>query len=93
MALAAPGLHDQTDHSSTSPAFSVQSVEPTGAGDAFTAAIISRLIANGWSALETDDVRFASAAGALTTTRSGAIDSLPSLAEVKKFLEASVAEM
>jgi fructokinase len=68
-------------------AFQVEAVEPTGAGDAFTAAIISRLIANNWSSLDEDDVRFASAAGALTTTRPGAIDSLPTLAEVSAFME------
>jgi len=69
------------------PPFDVQAAEPTGAGDAFTAAIISRLIANNWASIDEDDVRFASAAGALTTTRAGAIDSLPILEEVTKFLK------
>jgi sugar/nucleoside kinase (ribokinase family) len=71
------------------PPFPVQAVEPTGAGDAFSAAIISRLIRNGWSRLDADDVRFASAAGALTTTRQGAIDSLPTKEEVQSFLSAN----
>jgi fructokinase len=66
--------------------FAVEAIEPTGAGDAFTAAIISRLIANNWRSLETDDVRFASAAGALTTTRRGAIDSLPTAEDIEAFL-------
>jgi sugar/nucleoside kinase (ribokinase family) len=69
------------------PPFAVDAIEPTGAGDAFTAAIISRLIANNWRSLEIEDVRFASAAGALTTTRRGAIDSLPTAREVEAFLQ------
>jgi fructokinase len=69
------------------PPFAVDAIEPTGAGDAFTAAIISRLIANNWRSLEVDDVRFASAAGALTTTRRGAIDSLPTAREVESFVQ------
>jgi sugar/nucleoside kinase (ribokinase family) len=68
------------------PPFAVEAIEPTGAGDAFTAAIVSRLIASNWRSLEVDDVRFASAAGALTTTRRGAIDSLPTAQEVESFL-------
>ena len=57
-------------------------------GDAFMAAIIARLIASGWATLTIDDVRYASAAGALTTTREGAIDSLPTSAEIQAFLDA-----
>jgi len=69
------------------PAFSVDAREPTGAGDAFLAAIIARLIACNWGTLMLEDVRYASAAGALTTTREGAIDSLPSGAEIQAFLD------
>lgn len=68
------------------PPFIVDAIEPTGAGDAFTAAIISGLIANDWKSLAWDDVRFASAAGAITTTRRGAIDSFPTDREVAGFL-------
>jgi fructokinase len=68
------------------PAFSIDAVEPTGAGDAFTAAIVCRLIANGWSGVSRDDAAFAAAAGALTATREGAIDSLPSREEIEAFL-------
>lgn len=70
------------------PAFAVDAIEPTGAGDAFAGAVISRLIANDWASLNGDDVRFASAAGALTTTRRGAIEALPMRAEVDAFLSA-----
>jgi sugar/nucleoside kinase (ribokinase family) len=68
------------------PAFDIDAVEPTGAGDAFMAATIARLIDRRWQSLTNGDVRFASAAGALTTTRPGAIDSLPTRAEVDAFL-------
>jgi len=68
------------------PSFSVQAVEPTGAGDAFTAAIVSRLVANEWEGIGREDAAFAAAAGAITATREGAIDSLPTRAEIAAFL-------
>lgn len=68
------------------PAFKVDAIEPTGAGDAFTAALISRLIDNDWETLKTSDVEFASAAGALTTTRRGAMEALPTKDEIQAFL-------
>jgi fructokinase len=68
------------------PAFSVDAIEPTGAGDAFNAAIVSRLILHDWQRLERDDVHFASAAGALTTTRRGAMEALPTRADIDQFL-------
>ncbi len=68
------------------PAFPVEAVEPTGAGDAFTAALISRLIAGHWGPLEDADVRYAAAAGAFATTRPGAWDGLPTLAELNRFI-------
>jgi sugar/nucleoside kinase (ribokinase family) len=69
------------------PAFAIDSVEPTGAGDAFMASTIARLIDRDWQPLTVDDVQYASAAGALTTTRPGAIDSLPTRAEIEAFLQ------
>jgi sugar/nucleoside kinase (ribokinase family) len=69
------------------PAFPVEAVEPTGAGDAFNAAIISCLLARDWTELRVVDVRFAAAAGALTTTRSGAIEALPTRFEIESFME------
>lgn len=68
------------------PAFSVDAIDPTGAGDAFTAAIIARLVERNWTLLDRGDVIFASAAGALTTTRRGAIDALPAAEEIASFL-------
>jgi fructokinase len=68
------------------PAFRVEAVEPTGAGDAFTAAIIARSLASDWAPLSSDDVRYAAAAGALATTRPGAWDGLPNRAQLDEFL-------
>jgi fructokinase len=67
------------------PAFAIDPVEPTGAGDAFTAAVVSRYLETG-SAPARDDIVFASAAGAITATRIGAIESLPTAAEIRQFL-------
>jgi fructokinase len=68
------------------PAFRVEAVEPTGAGDAFTAAIIAREFESGWGPLTIEDVRYAAAAGALATTRPGAWDGLPNRAQLDAFL-------
>lgn len=71
------------------PAFEVDALEPTGAGDAFTAATIAQLIRREWAALTEADITFASAAGALTTTRRGAMEALPSRREIEDFLASS----
>ncbi|HEV2127164.1 MAG TPA: carbohydrate kinase [Thermomicrobiales bacterium] len=68
------------------PVFSVDVVEPTGAGDAFTAAITSRLLASSWMPVTDEDVRFAMAAGALATTKPGAWPGLPTARAVEVFL-------
>ncbi|MGC4192984.1 MAG: carbohydrate kinase [Thermomicrobiales bacterium] len=68
------------------PAFAVSAVEPTGAGDAFTAALLSRLIAGGWGTVTDNDLRFAMAAGAIATTKPGAIAALPSVEEIATFI-------
>ena len=67
------------------PAFEIDPLEPTGAGDAFTAAIASRYLAS-QSAPDREDVLFASAAGAITATRIGAIESLPARDEIEQFM-------
>ncbi len=68
------------------PIFPVDVVEPTGAGDAFTTAITSRLLASNWMPLTHEDVRFAMAAGALATTKHGAWPGLPTARAVETFL-------
>lgn len=69
------------------PAFIVEARDETGAGDAFTAALITRAVAREFT-LAPEDFAFAAAVGALTTTRLGAMDALPRLEEVHTFLAA-----
>jgi fructokinase len=68
------------------PAFKVEAIEPTGAGDAFLAGIIARLQESGWNEVTPADARFAAAAGALATTRPGAWDGLPTRQQLDEFL-------
>lgn len=77
------------------PACPVQVVETTGAGDGFMAAMIARLLPErertGSLAKVSPDVvrpalRYATAVGALTCTRKGAIPALPTECEVLEFL-------
>ena len=74
------------------PGFAVDTVDTTGAGDAFTAGLLAGLVAHrdldalGRDAL-TRIVRFAGAAGALATTKRGAIPALPDRAAVERLLE------
>jgi fructokinase len=70
------------------PVYPVEVVEPTGAGDAFTAALVARLLARQWAPVEETDIRFAMAAGALATTRAGAWPGLPTRAAIDAFLAA-----
>lgn len=65
------------------PAFAIQAIDTTAAGDAFNGALALALADR--RAIE-DALRFASAAAALTCTRRGAQDSLPSRAEVDALL-------
>lgn len=65
------------------PAFSVQTVDTTAAGDAFTAGLA---VALGRGRLIPEALRFASAAGALAATRPGAQPSLPTRPEVQELL-------
>jgi fructokinase len=70
------------------PVYPVEVVEPTGAGDAFTAALVARLLARGWAPVDEADIRFAMAAGALATTKAGAWPGLPTADAVAAFLAA-----
>ena len=65
------------------PAFSVNGIDSVGAGDAFNGALAVAL-AEGFDLGRA--VRIASAAGALSVTRSGAQDSMPTRAEVEELL-------
>ncbi len=73
------------------PGFEVDVEETTGAGDAFTAGFVHQLLQRGITCIKDSDVArevvvYASAVGALTTTRPGAIAALPSPKEVDVFL-------
>jgi ribokinase len=74
----------QADGTEQLPPFAVQAVDPTGAGDAFIGSL-GVLLAEGLALREA--VRQASAAAALSVTRSGAQASFPTRAEVAAFLE------
>ena len=74
-------LWDQTGEL---PAFQVSAVDTTGAGDAFVAAVVHQLCNGEQQAAQI--IRYASAAGALTTLKPGAIDAQPTADEVAVFL-------
>ncbi len=69
----------------TQAAFKVKAVDTTGAGDAFVAGLVHQLGLDPRPKVA-EMVRYATAAGALTTLKVGAIDSQPTNAEVVEFL-------
>jgi sugar/nucleoside kinase (ribokinase family) len=74
MALDADGIH-------YAPAFQVDAVDTTGAGDVFRAGFIYAWL-RGWP---TDEIlRFANAAAAVSCTRLGALGGIPTLEEVEE---------
>ena len=73
------------------PSFSVPVVETTGAGDSFVAGFVHQLCQRGIHSLADAEIAkqviiYASATGALTTIKPGAIASQPTAAEVDAFL-------
>ncbi len=74
---------DTPDFRGHVPAFSVEAVDTTGAGDIFCGSLAAAL-AEGVSMQEA--VRFASAAAAISVTRLGAQPSAPLRAEIEQFL-------
>lgn len=66
------------------PAFSVDAVDTTAAGDAFNGGFATALML-GRSPIES--ARFAAAVAGISVTRTGAQPSMPSMAEVNEFLE------
>jgi fructokinase len=75
------------------PGFSVKTVDTTGAGEAFMGGVLycfSMMTLGEIQKLSQNEfikiIRFANAMGALTTTKSGAIPSIPSLKEVEEYL-------
>ena len=73
------------------PAFSIDVVDTTGAGDSFVAGFIHQLCQQGIEALNDAEtaknmVIYASAVGAITTMKAGAIAAQPTPEEVEEFL-------
>ena len=76
-------LYANRDETRTMPAYSVQAVDETAAGDAFIGYLMAVLLAGEEM---TPALRKASAAGALAVTRAGAASSIPTPAEVEALL-------
>lgn len=78
------------EFSGSVPAFEVESVDPTGAGDAFLAAALAHLSEGPTDAFDEDRVRDAvrrgTAAGALACTDFGAMRALPTRSELESFM-------
>lgn len=74
------------DRVTRQPAFKVEEVDPTGAGDVFDGAFVLGLL-SGWKLERT--LRFACAAGAIKVTRKGPIEGPASRAEVQEFIARS----
>ncbi|WP_242112705.1 carbohydrate kinase family protein [Luteimonas aquatica] len=85
--------------SGTAGTFAVDAVDTTAAGDAFVAGLLHRLGTQGIAAgtlaaafadasTREDLLRYAAAAGALTTTRFGAFAALPTHEQVRELIEA-----
>ncbi len=76
----------------TSPGFEINAVDTTGAGDCFIGGFCRCLISSGKSIckLQVEEaeyaLRFANAAGALATSKKGAIPSIPDISEVLDLL-------
>ena len=70
------------------PAFAVPTVDTTGAGDAFVAALLARLLEqpDALQMAPEETLRFASAAGALATTARGATTAMPDRAAIAALL-------
>ena len=75
------------DHYLYQPGFAVDAVDTTGAGDIFRAGFIYATLRGDQPA---DVLRFACAAAAVSCTRRGAINSVPTLEDVNKLFAAAV---
>jgi fructokinase len=79
------------DNEGKLPAYAVNAVDTTGSGDGFVAGFLHQLCQHGIQGLEEAEfakqtVVYASAVGALTATKPGAIAAQPTAAEVEEFV-------
>jgi fructokinase len=76
--------------SSKVPSISVKPMDTTGAGDAFYAGVLTKLVnvkKSEWTGQVFDEaLRFGNICGALNTLQKGAIDGLPTLDDIQKYL-------
>ena len=83
-------LFFQNDRLVKVPSINVKPIDTTGAGDAFYAGILFNLDDKKIANLNDEEIyqimRFGNVSGALSTTRKGAIDSLPTLAQIKELM-------
>lgn len=83
--LGNKGLYLKTKHKAIQvDAFKVNAVDTTAAGDTFCGALA---VASAGKEIDEDGLRFASAAAAISVTRLGAQPSIPTLIEVKDFIQ------
>lgn len=79
------------ENEGTASAFAVDVIDTTGAGDSFVAGIVHQICQHGVRSLQDAQkvkqmVHFATAVGAITTMKPGAIAAQPKIAEVEAFL-------
>lgn len=77
-------IYDDGEIQIKQPAYSVDVVDPTGAGDTFTGFFLGLLV-NGYDLKKC--MKYSSAASALSVTRHGASNSIPSLKEVEQWID------
>ena len=78
-------LHNET-HSEKFPAYKVNAIDSTAAGDTFCGALVSCLADNGQIK---GAIKFASAAAALSVQKLGAAPSAPAKEEIEQFIESN----
>ncbi|MGL6606856.1 PfkB family carbohydrate kinase [Aeromonas hydrophila] len=74
--------------------YQVESIDTTGAGDAFMAGLLAAIAAHGWPEHDTELCALmaqASACGALATTRKGALKALPDKEALHAFINSQQA--
>ena len=80
-------LYATGEFSGAVPAFEVEVMDATGAGDAFLGAALVRLSEAGWDEAAVRDATLrGTAAGSLACTRYGAMSALPTEEELKRFM-------